>query len=156
MPPKAEFSYGGVAALASANSDGVVDARHEDLAVADAAGVSRAADRLDRLLDHLVLEDQLDLHLRQEVDHVFGAAIELGVSFLPSETLGFQDGNSLQSDLIEGVLHLIELEGLDDRFDLLHLLETPPRADAGAAGRGAARMDQRSSFRTRVLHSGRL
>src|ERR1700704_466667 len=126
MPPKAEFSYGGVAALASANSDGV----------ADAAGVSRAADRLDRLLDHLVLEDQLDLHLRQEVDHIFGAAIELGVSLLPSEALGFQDGNSLQSDLIEGVLHLIELEGLDDRFDLLHLLETPPRADAGAAGRG--------------------
>jgi hypothetical protein len=33
MPPKAEFSYGGVAALASTNSDGVVDARHEDLAV---------------------------------------------------------------------------------------------------------------------------
>src|ERR1700730_18470967 len=134
MPPKAEFSYGGVAALASANSDGVVDARHEDLAVADAAGVRRAADRLDRLLDHLVLDDQLDLHLGQEVDDVLGAAIELGVALLAPEALGLKDGDPLQSDLIEGVLHLIELEGLDDRFDLL---ETPPRADAGAAGRGS-------------------
>src|SRR6267378_7512697 len=127
MPPKAEFSYGGVAALASTNSDGVVDARHEDLAVADAAGVSRAADRLDRLLDHLVLEDQLDLHLRQEVDHIFGAAIELGVSLLPSEALGFQDGNSLQSDLIEGVLHLIELEGRPQSDRIRELPSWKPR-----------------------------
>src|SRR5260370_19995953 len=137
MPPKAEFSYGGVAALASTNSDGVVDARHEDLAVTDAAGMRRAADRLDRLLDHLVLDDQLDLHFGQEVDDVFGTAIELGVAFLPAEALGLQDGDPLQSDLIECVLHLIELEGLDDRFDLLHLLATPPRANAGAAGRGS-------------------
>src|SRR5258707_14448649 len=77
MPPKAAFSYGGVAALASTNSDGVVDARHEDLAVADPAGMLRAADRLDCLLDHLVLDDQLDLHPGQEVADVHAAAIEL-------------------------------------------------------------------------------
>src|SRR5258708_3312763 len=136
MPPKAEFSYGGVAALASANSDGIVDARHEDLAVADAAGVGRAADRLDRLLDHLILDDELDLHLGQEVDHVLGAAIELGMSLLPSEPLGFQDSDALEPDLVQRILHFVELEGLDDRFDLLHWLEISPRADAGAAGRG--------------------
>src|SRR6202165_896683 len=39
LPPPGVFSYGGGAALASANSYGVVDLRHEDLAVADAAGV---------------------------------------------------------------------------------------------------------------------
>ena len=68
----------------------IVDARHEDLAVADAARVRRAADRLDGLLDHLVLDDQLDLHLGQEVDDVFGAAIELGVALLAAEALGLQ------------------------------------------------------------------
>src|SRR5258707_11932520 len=103
MPPKAAFSYGGVAALASTNSNGVVDARHEDLAVADAAGVRRAADRLDRLLDHLVLDDELDLHLGEKVDDVLGAAIELGVALLTAEALGFQDGDALEADLIEGV-----------------------------------------------------
>ena len=136
MPPKAEFSYGGVAALASANSDGVVNARHEDLAVADAAGMGRAADRLDRLLDHLILDNELDLHLGQEVDDVLGAAIELGMALLPSEPLGFQDGDALEPDLVQRVLHFVELEGLDDRFDLLHWLEISPHASAGAAGRG--------------------
>src|SRR6202008_4021388 len=63
-------------------------------------------------------------HLRQEVDDVFGAAIELGMSLLPTETLGFRDGNALQSDFLERFLHLVELERLDDGFDLLHL--APP------------------------------
>src|SRR5262245_62039837 len=127
MPPKAESSYGGVAALASTNSDRVIDARHEDLAVADAPGMGRAADRLDRLLHHLVLEDELDLHLGQEIDDVFGAAIELGVALLPTEALGLQNGNALETDMIERVLHLVELEGLDDRFDLLHSWKIPAR-----------------------------
>src|SRR5882724_12007440 len=39
LPPPGVFSYGGVAALASANSYRVVYLRHEDLAVADAAGM---------------------------------------------------------------------------------------------------------------------
>ena len=80
-----------------------------------------AADRLDGLLDHLVLDDQLDLHLGQEVDDVFGAAIELGMALLPAEALGLDHGDALEADLVERVLHLVELEGLDDRLDLLHL-----------------------------------
>ena len=96
-----------------------------------------AADRLDRLLDHLVLDDHLDLDLGQEVDDVLGAAIELGVPLLPAEALDLDDGDALDADLVQRVLHLVELEGLDDRFDLLHLLETPPHADAGAADRGS-------------------
>src|SRR5213078_3915573 len=65
LPPPGVFSYGGVAALASANSDGVVDLRHKDLAVADAAGVRGGADGIDGLLDHLIVDDQLDLHFGQ-------------------------------------------------------------------------------------------
>jgi hypothetical protein len=38
-PRKAGSSYGGVTTLAGADADRVVDARHEDLAVADAAGM---------------------------------------------------------------------------------------------------------------------
>ncbi len=57
----------------------------------------------------------------QEVHDVLGAAIKLGVALLPAEALGLEHGDALQADLVEGVLHLIELEGLDDRFDLLHL-----------------------------------
>src|SRR5215475_10238556 len=96
LPPPGNFSYGGVAALASANSYRVIDPRHENLAVADASGMGRGADRLDGLLDHFTLNDQLELHLGQEVDDVFGAAIELGVTLLPAKALGLQNGDALQ------------------------------------------------------------
>src|SRR5471032_2979307 len=131
LPPRAFFSYGGVAALASTNSYRVLDTRHKDFAVADAAGVSRGANGLDGLFDHLVLDDQLDLHLGQEIHDIFGAAVKLGMAFLAAEALGLEHGDALEADLIERVLHFIQLEGLDDRFDLLHLpaiLQTPPSA----------------------------
>src|SRR6516162_4182225 len=46
LPPGGGFSYGGVATLASTNSDRVLDARYEDLAVADSAGMCRTANGL--------------------------------------------------------------------------------------------------------------
>jgi hypothetical protein len=39
---------------------------------------------------------------------------------LPPETLGLGHGNALQSDFLERFLNLVELEWLDDGFDLLH------------------------------------
>ena len=71
--------------------------------------------------DRIVAEHDLDLHLGQEVDDVFGAAIEFGMALLAAEALGLGDGDALQADLLEGLLHLVELERLDDRFDLFHV-----------------------------------
>jgi hypothetical protein len=65
-------------------------------------------------------ENDFDLHLRQKVNDVFGAAIELRVALLATETLGFGDSDALQADFLKGFLHFIKLEGLDDRFDLFH------------------------------------
>ena len=67
-----------------------------------------------------VAEHDLDLHLGQEVDDIFGAAIELGVALLAAETLGLGDRDALQADFLQRFLHLVELERLDDRFDLFH------------------------------------
>src|SRR6267143_3640145 len=67
------------AALAGADADRLVDRADEDLAVADPSGMGGVLDRLVRALDQRVLHDGLDLHLGQEVDDVFGAAIELGM-----------------------------------------------------------------------------
>src|SRR5262249_59851461 len=69
-------------ALAGADADDFLDRGHEDLAVADAAGAGGLLDGLDRALDLVVLEHDLQLHLGQEVDDIFGAAIELGVTLL--------------------------------------------------------------------------
>src|SRR5665213_114200 len=108
------------AALTRADADRLVDRADEDLAVADAAGMGRVLDRLDGAFDQGVLHDDLDLHLRQEIHHVLGAAVELGMAFLATETLGLGHGDALDPHLVQGVLHFVELEGLDDGFDLLH------------------------------------
>ena len=42
------------------------------------------------------------------------------MALLPAEALDFDDGDPATPDLVEGVLHVVELERLDDRLDLLH------------------------------------
>ena len=79
-------------------------------------------DRLDDIVDEAVLDHDLDLHLGQEVDHIFGAAVELGVALLPAEALHLGHGDAGDARVVKRVLHVVELERLDDRFDLLHLV----------------------------------
>src|SRR6185503_3762711 len=73
----------GVAGLAGADADRVLHRDHEDLAVADLAGARGLAQRERDLLGERVRHHHFDPDLRQEVDDVFGAAVELGVSLLP-------------------------------------------------------------------------
>src|SRR5260221_10759563 len=63
----------------------------EDLAVADASSLRCAPDRFDGFFNHIVTKHNLDLHLREKIDNVFGATIELGMPLLPAEALGFGD-----------------------------------------------------------------
>jgi hypothetical protein len=42
------------------------------------------------------------------------------MSLLPAEALGLGHGDAGHADLVQRLLHLIELEGFDDRLDLLH------------------------------------
>src|SRR5882757_7853144 len=81
--------------FAGSDANGFLDVGHEDLAVADAAGLGRAPDRVDRLLDQIVSDHDLDFDLGQEVHDVLRAAIEFGVALLTSESLGFGDGDAL-------------------------------------------------------------
>src|SRR3954462_14751855 len=106
--------------LAGADADRLLDARYKNLAIADAAGLGSLADRLDGVVDEIVVEHDLELHLGEEVDHVLRPAIELRVALLPAEALGLDDGDALQPDLLQRLFDLVELEGLDDGFDLLH------------------------------------
>src|SRR5829696_2368151 len=115
----AEKSNGVGAALAGADAQRLLDGRDEDLAVADPAGLGGVSDRLDDALGETVLDHHLELHLGEEVDDIFGAAIELGMALLAPEPLRLGDGDSRHADLVQRLLHLVELERLDDRFDLL-------------------------------------
>src|SRR5438270_6114269 len=108
------------AAVAGADADRLVDVRDEDLAVADAPGARGILDCFDDVFDESVFDHHLHLHLGQEVDHVFGAAVKLRMALLPPESLDLGDGDSGNADFVQRVLHIVELKWLDDRFDLLH------------------------------------
>src|SRR5690606_29600328 len=111
---------GGLAALVGADSDGLLERDDEDLAVAYLASLGRLDDRLRRLADDVVLYGDLDLHLREEVDRVLAAAVDLGVALLAAETLYFRDGHAIDADLRQGLLSLLQLEWLDDGYNKFH------------------------------------
>src|SRR6266850_6601408 len=122
----AELLNRGLALLTRADADRLVDRQHEDLPIADRAGLGRADDDRDHLVDHAVADHHLDLHLGQEVHGVLRAAVELGVAFLAAEAAHLGHRHADDADLGERLLDVVELERLDDGFDLLHGL-TPRR-----------------------------
>src|SRR5579863_8321267 len=87
--------------------------------------------RFDRAGQTIVGHDDLDLHFRQKIDDIFGAAVEFCVALLPAEPFRLGNGDPLDAGFLQGLLHLVELERLDDRFDLLHCGRS--RSDAGPA-----------------------
>src|SRR4029453_7127605 len=102
----------------------LIDRQDEDLAVADLPGSGCILDGLGHDGSAIVVDQNLQLHLGQELDHVLRAPIELRVSLLAPEALHLGHGHALDPLLRQRLLHLVELERLDDGFDLLHRL--PP------------------------------
>jgi hypothetical protein len=62
------------------------------------------------------------------------------MALLPAETLGFRDGDALQPDLLQRLLHLVEFEGLDNRLDLLHPVSFPWPASNAPPARPRSRL----------------
>jgi len=106
--------------LAGADADHLVDAGDEDFAVADLAGARRLDNGVYGALQQLVGNDHLDFHFRQKIDHVLGAAIELGMPFLTPETLDFGYGQPADADFGQRLAHLIELERFKNGLDFFH------------------------------------
>src|SRR4051812_2999074 len=77
-----------------ADAHEATDAGDPDLAVADLAGLRAAGDRVDDAVDVTVVDDDLDLHLGQELDRVLRAAIGLGVTPLATEPLHLAHGDA--------------------------------------------------------------
>src|SRR5438477_1023978 len=109
-----------LAPFAGADADHLVDGRNENLPVPYASSLGGPLDGFQCPRDHFVRKNDFHLHFWQEVDDVLGAPVELGVAFLTAEPLHLGDGEPEDAHVGQRLLHLIELEGLDDRFDLLH------------------------------------
>src|SRR5882724_2464807 len=89
------------AAFAGPDADRLFDVRYENLAVADLVGPGGALNRFDGTGDESIFENDLDPRLRQKVDDVFGAAIDLGVAALPAKSADLADGHTGHAQLIQ-------------------------------------------------------
>src|SRR5436853_2248985 len=77
---RSEVSSEGVGSdLAGADARDALDGHDPHLAVADLAGAGRADERLGDPGDVAVIDEDLEAHLRHEVDLVPGAPVTLGV-----------------------------------------------------------------------------
>src|SRR5438552_2917447 len=108
------------AALASPDSNRFVDRSDENLAVTDASRTGDSQDGLHHVANDVVLDDDLDPHLRDEVHHIGRASVDLLLAAGATEPFDFVDRHALHADLAESVLHIVQLEWLDDGFDFFH------------------------------------
>jgi hypothetical protein len=70
--------------------------------------------------DFAVLDDHLDFDLGKEIHQVLGTLVKLGVAPLTTESFHLHRGQTVNSHVAERFLHVVELERLDDGFDLFH------------------------------------
>src|ERR1700690_1011609 len=107
-------------ALARPDSHDFEDVGHEDLPVANLAGLGHRLNRFDDRRHELVVGHDLDHDLRHEIHDVSGAPVNLVPAARSAEALDLRHGHSLDPDLGERLLDLIELGGPDDGLDALH------------------------------------
>lgn len=89
---------GVVAFFAGPDLDGVVDGRHEDLAVAVIARIEHFLRRFDDGPRRHFGNDHFDADLGQELGRHFGAAVEFSPSLFDAEAQGAGDGHARDAD----------------------------------------------------------
>src|SRR3546814_4151757 len=104
------------------------------------------------MFSQIVVDDDLQLYLRQKVDDIFGTAIKFGVALLPSKALRFRHGDAGYAHFVQRFLHLVQLERLDDGFNLLHSDFDPPVTER-ICTQGAVHAITRSEEHTSELQS---
>src|SRR5487761_1676373 len=110
-------------ANAIADADRLVGGEHKYLAVADVPFRARAGhvhDAIDRPVEKVVVDQNLQLDLPQEVRLVFVPAIHLRAAALPTIALRIADGHPSDSDLVERLAQRLDLGRLDNGHDQLH------------------------------------
>src|SRR5689334_14706348 len=109
-------------ALSGTHSDHRLDRDRPDLAVADPPGLRRLDHHADQVVGVLVLAEDLDAHLRHQVDLVLSPAVHLRVPALPAVSACFGDRQAVDAERLQRGLDVVQLERLDDSGDELHLV----------------------------------
>src|SRR5690606_15899191 len=93
--------------LAGADAHHRVDGRDPDLPVADLVAPGGPDDRVHAAIDEPVVEEDLELQLRDQVRLVLGAPVDLGVATLATRALDLGDGDAADADPGQRRLHLV-------------------------------------------------
>ena len=110
-----------VAGLARPNAHYVLHVLNENFAVADLASVSRFLNGLDNIIGHISFGEYFYFDLGDEIDHVFGAAIILGMTFLAAKTFDLGNGESADIDLAQSFADVVESEGFNNCCYQFHI-----------------------------------
>ena len=90
---------------------------HEYPLVADLTHFCRGHDRVDDVIDAIVRDDNLDLHLGQQAHLVFAAAIHGGIAALVSVTAHLRHRHPEDAVFRECVLNVVNLVRSDDYLE---------------------------------------
>ena len=74
----------------------------------------------DSGIEERVGHDDFNFDLGKEIDGVLAAAVNLGMAFLTAKAFHFGDGHAFDAEVVQGILHLIELEGFNDGLNFFH------------------------------------
>src|SRR6185312_1482319 len=105
---------GGHAAFPGADTDGLVDLHHPDLAVARTAGVGAGHDDVHQVPGLFVGGEDLDANLGVQVHRIFGSPVDFGVAALSPVAVGTADRQPLDAEALQRVADIVELFGPDD------------------------------------------
>jgi hypothetical protein len=109
-----------VAGFSGADAPGLLDIGDEYFAIADLARSCSFENRFDASLNHVFLYCYLDFGFRKKIDHIFRAAIELGMTTLPAKSFDFADSHSLNSNLAQCITYIVKAKWLHNGSDKLH------------------------------------
>src|SRR5579863_6141588 len=107
--------------FAGSNPQGMIDRRHEDLAVADLSGARAGRNHLDRLVGNVSRNRDFDPQLRQKIHDILRAAIDFRVTLLTAVTLDLGNGHAVDANGGQRLPDLVQLEGFDNSDNKLHV-----------------------------------
>src|SRR5664280_1789733 len=102
--------------FACAHPDDLLHREDPDLPVTDLAGAGGFDDGGGHLLHPGVVDEDLEPDLRHELDLVLGSPVDLGVASLATEALGLGQGQAVDPEGLQTLLHIVELS-------LIHISE---------------------------------
>ena len=99
---------------------GLIDIENKDFTVPNFAGLCCFQNCVDRLINHAIGNGEIDLDLGQKINNVLCPSIQLGVSFLTTETFDLAYRHSLNTDPGQCLAHIIQLKRLNHCSNQFH------------------------------------